>query len=141
MRPVKPAPLTIGSPSGTTGRSVTQPVPVGTRRAGPCRVRSATHRYRLGGHTLGQLTGGDPSLLRRINSAVVLRALRAAESPTLTDLTRVTGLSRPTVEGVVEGLIGTGLVVEAGAEEGARRQGRPARRYRFRTEAGHLLGI
>ncbi|MCX5016155.1 ROK family transcriptional regulator [Streptomyces sp. NBC_00555] len=90
---------------------------------------------------MGQLTGGDPSLLRRINSAVVLRALRAAESPTLTDLTRVTGLSRPTVEGVVEGLIGTGLVVEADAEEGARRQGRPARRFRFRAEAGHLLGI
>ncbi|MFD3328312.1 ROK family transcriptional regulator [Streptomyces sp. NPDC058701] len=90
---------------------------------------------------MGQLTGGDPSLLRRINSAVVLRALRAAESPTLTDLTRVTGLSRPTVEGVVEGLIATGLVVEAGAEEGARRQGRPARRFRFRAEAGHLLGI
>uniref|UniRef100_A0AAU2JMA4 ROK family transcriptional regulator n=1 Tax=Streptomyces sp. NBC_00049 TaxID=2903617 RepID=A0AAU2JMA4_9ACTN len=90
---------------------------------------------------MGQLTGGDPSLLRRINSAVVLRALRAAESPTLTDLTRVTGLSRPTVEGVVEGLIGTGLVVEAEPEEGARRQGRPARRFRFRAEAGHLLGI
>ncbi|MFG2710480.1 ROK family transcriptional regulator [Streptomyces goshikiensis] len=90
---------------------------------------------------MGQLTGGDPSLLRRINSAVVLRALRAAGSPTLTDLTRLTGLSRPTVEGVVEGLIGTGLVVEADAEEGARRQGRPARRFRFRTEAGHLLGI
>ncbi|GHB78019.1 transcriptional regulator [Streptomyces cirratus] len=90
---------------------------------------------------MGQLTGGDPSLLRRINSAVVLRALRAAGSPTLTDLTRVTGLSRPTVEGVVEGLIGAGLVVEADAEEGARRQGRPARRFRFRAEAGHLLGI
>ncbi|MCP3820187.1 ROK family transcriptional regulator [Streptomyces sp. A3M-1-3] len=91
---------------------------------------------------MGQLTGGDPSLLRRINSAVVLHALRSADSPTLTDLTRVTGLSRPTVEGVVEGLIGAGLVVEAPAEEGeARRQGRPARRFRFRAEAGHLLGI
>ncbi|MET8296342.1 ROK family transcriptional regulator [Streptomyces sp. NPDC005180] len=90
---------------------------------------------------MGQLTGGDPSLLRRINSAVVLRALRAAEAPTLTDLTRVTGLSRPTVEGVVEGLMGAGLVVEADAEEGMRRQGRPARRFRFRAEAGHLLGI
>ncbi|MFB6614931.1 ROK family transcriptional regulator [Streptomyces sp. NPDC085524] len=90
---------------------------------------------------MGQLTGGDPSLLRRINSAVVLRALRAAQAPTLTDLTRVTGLSRPTVEGVVEGLMGTGLVVEADVEEGARRQGRPARRFRFRAEAGHLLGI
>lgn len=118
---------------------------------------------------MGRLTGGDPSLLRRINSAVVLHALRAAtESPegrdagdgadpggvperapapapgcaTLTDLTRVTGLSRPTVEGVVEGLIADGLVVEMPAEEGGvRRQGRPARRFRFRAEAGHLLGV
>ncbi|MFI5804904.1 ROK family protein [Streptomyces sp. NPDC051561] len=94
---------------------------------------------------MGRLTGGDPSLLRRINSAVVLHALRGAgvaDSPTLTDLTRITGLSRPTVEGVVEGLIEVGLVVESAAEEGgAKRQGRPARRFRFRAEAGHLLGI
>jgi predicted NBD/HSP70 family sugar kinase len=88
------------------------------------------------------LTGGDPSLLRRINSAVVLHALRATDCATLTEVTRVTGLSRPTVEGVVEGLIEAGLVVEAAAEEGAaRRQGRPARRFRFRAEAGHLLGV
>ncbi|MBF6049774.1 ROK family protein [Streptomyces sp. NRRL B-1677] len=99
---------------------------------------------------MGRLTGGDPSLLRRINSAVVLHALRTAASPasplaaapTLTDLVKVTGLSRPTVEGVVEGLMESGLVVEAPAEDGeARRQGRPARRFRFRVEAGHLLGI
>ncbi|MET9293223.1 ROK family protein [Streptomyces sp. NPDC003077] len=91
---------------------------------------------------MGRLTGGDPSLLRRINSTVVLHALRGAHSPTLSHLVKVTGLSRPTVEGVVEGLIEAGLVAEAPAEEGAaRRQGRPARRFRFRTEAGHLLGI
>ncbi|MEV7465774.1 ROK family transcriptional regulator [Streptomyces kronopolitis] len=91
---------------------------------------------------MGRLTGGDPSLLRRINSTVVLHALRAADSPTLTDLVRATGLSRPTVEGVVEGLIEAGLVAETAAGAGAaRRQGRPARRFRFRTEAGHLLGI
>ncbi|MDQ1012233.1 putative NBD/HSP70 family sugar kinase [Streptomyces sp. V4I23] len=91
---------------------------------------------------MGRLTGGDPSLLRRINSAVVLHSLRGADSSTLTDLTRITGLSRPTVEGVVEGLIEAGLVVESVPEEGeARRQGRPARRFRFRAEAGHLLGI
>ncbi|NEB13337.1 MarR family transcriptional regulator, partial [Streptomyces coelicoflavus] len=88
------------------------------------------------------LTGGDPSLLRRINSAVVLHALRATDSATLTEITRVTGLSRPTVEGVVEGLIEGGLVVEAAADGAtARRQGRPARRFRFRAEAGHLLGL
>ncbi|MER5769619.1 ROK family transcriptional regulator [Streptomyces sp. NPDC001985] len=91
---------------------------------------------------MGRLTGGDPSLLRRINSAVVLHALRDAGSPTLTDLTRLTGLSRPTVEGVIEGLVETGLVSESVPEEGeARRQGRPARRFRFRVEAGHLLGV
>ena len=91
---------------------------------------------------MGRLTGGDPSLLRRINSAVVLHALRAADCATLTEITRVTGLSRPTVEGVVEGLIEAGLVVEKAADESvARRQGRPARRFRFRAEAGHLLGL
>jgi predicted NBD/HSP70 family sugar kinase len=91
---------------------------------------------------LGRLTGGDPSLLRRINSAVVLHALRATDCATLTEITRVTGLSRPTVEGVVEGLIEAGLVVEKAADESvARRQGRPARRFRFRAEAGHLLGL
>ncbi|MFE9097548.1 ROK family protein [Streptomyces sp. NPDC007264] len=91
---------------------------------------------------MGRLTGGDPSLLRRINSAVVLHALRATDCATLTEITGVTGLSRPTVEGVVEGLIEAGLVVEKAAEEGAaRRQGRPARRFRFRAEAGHLLGL
>ncbi|MDT0347386.1 ROK family transcriptional regulator [Streptomyces litchfieldiae] len=90
---------------------------------------------------MGSLTGGDPSLLRKINSAVVLRALREAEpSCSLTDLARVTGLSRPTVEGVLEGLGEAGLVAETGAA-GERRPGRPARRFRFRAEAGRLLGV
>ncbi|MCI3929099.1 ROK family transcriptional regulator [Streptomyces sp. AN091965] len=91
---------------------------------------------------MGRLTGGDPSLLRRINSSVVLHALRAADFATLTEITRATGLSRPTVEGVVEGLIEAGLVVETDVDDGAaRRQGRPARKFRFRAEAGHLLGL
>ncbi|MET8977249.1 ROK family transcriptional regulator [Streptomyces sp. NPDC004539] len=91
---------------------------------------------------MGRLIGGEPSLLRRINSAVVLHALRAADRATLTEVTRVTGLSRPTVEGVVEDLIGAGLVVEEAADVTVvRRQGRPARRFRFRAEAGYLLGV
>jgi predicted NBD/HSP70 family sugar kinase len=89
-----------------------------------------------------QLTGGDSSLLRRINSAVTLRALRDGAVLTLTQLVGETGLSRPTVEGVIEGLIESGLVAEVEAvDEGVRQRGRPARHFRFRAEAGHLLGI
>lgn len=93
---------------------------------------------------MGRLTGGDPSLLRRINSAVVLRTLRDARTQTLslTELVGRTGLSRPTIEGVIEGLTEGGLVAEVAHDPAdARRQGRPARRFRFRAEAGHLLGI
>jgi len=91
---------------------------------------------------LGRLTGGDSSLLRRINSAVVLHALRDAQTPSLTELVQSTGLSRPTVEGVIEGLAESGLVVEAPVDPGdARKQGRPARRFRFHAEAGHVLGV
>ncbi|GAB2898759.1 ROK family transcriptional regulator [Streptomyces mayteni] len=82
--------------------------------------------------------------MRRINSAVVLKALRDAEpSCSLTDLARVTGLSRPTVEGVLDGLTQAGLVTETDAPEpgGARRLGRPARRFRFRAESGRVLGV
>ncbi|MGW3245890.1 ROK family transcriptional regulator [Streptomyces sp. NPDC001070] len=91
---------------------------------------------------MGRLTGGDPSLLRRINSAVVLHALRGEPAVSLTELVHTTGLSRPTVEGVIDGLMESGLVVEAPQEPGdARKQGRPARRFRFHAEAGHLLGV
>ncbi|MEV1011361.1 ROK family transcriptional regulator [Streptomyces sp. NPDC049881] len=95
---------------------------------------------------MGGMVGGDPSLLRRINSAAVLRALReAGRTPrSLTDLAGATGLSRPTVEGVLDGLARSGLVAaseEPAVAAGTRRLGRPARRFRFRAEAGHVLGV
>ncbi|MFG2821595.1 ROK family protein [Kitasatospora sp. NPDC048365] len=89
-----------------------------------------------------RLTGGDSSLLRRINAAVTLRALRDGQSLTLTQLVGDTGLSRPTVEGVIEGLVQSGLVAEVDqVQESGRQRGRPARWFRFRAEAGHVLGI
>ncbi|GAA1162788.1 putative NBD/HSP70 family sugar kinase [Kitasatospora gansuensis] len=89
-----------------------------------------------------RLTGGDSSLLRRINAAVTLRALRDGQAVTLTQLVGDTGLSRPTVEGVIEGLIEAGLVAEVEqSQDSGRQRGRPARWFRFRAEAGHILGI
>ncbi|MDT0310564.1 ROK family transcriptional regulator, partial [Streptomyces sp. DSM 44917] len=76
----------------------------------------------------------------------MLRALRDAAAPaTLSELTRATGLSRPTVEGVLEGLARGGLVAEeaggGGGTQARRRAGRPARRFRFLAEAGRVVGV
>lgn len=92
---------------------------------------------------MAELTGGDTSLLRRINSALTLRVMRGGEPATLTRLVGATGLSRPTVEGVIETLIGCGLVTEVDpdAAGSSRQRGRPARHFRFRAESGHTLGI
>ncbi|WP_218003690.1 ROK family transcriptional regulator [Actinomadura latina] len=86
------------------------------------------------------LHGGDPSVLRRLNSAATLRALRDGGEATLSELAGRVGLSRPTTEGVLGELIRRGLVAESAPRPGAG-IGRPARRYRFRAEAGHALGI
>ncbi len=78
---------------------------------------------------------------------MTLRALREGHAVTLTQLVGDTGLSRPTVEGVIEGLVETGLVAEVeqppqpDGQPAAGRRGRPARWFRFRAEAGHILGI
>ncbi|MFI0350351.1 ROK family protein [Actinomadura sp. 9N407] len=86
------------------------------------------------------LHGGDPSVLRRLNAAATLRALRGGGEPTLSELARLVGLSRPTTEGVIGELTGRGLVAEVAPRSGSG-LGRPARRYRFRAEAGYALGL
>ncbi|MFJ2768432.1 ROK family protein [Streptomyces sp. NPDC087300] len=85
--------------------------------------------------------GHDLLALRRLNTTVVLRALHRRSPRTLAELAAETGLSRPTVEAAVEELAGRGLVGEATEGPGERPPGRPARRFRFRTEAGQVLGV
>lgn len=86
------------------------------------------------------LTGQDPALLRRLNAAAVLRALHAADELTLTQLVKTTAVSRATVEDVIAGL--DELVEEVGVKLGDPRPvGRPAKRYRFRADAGHVVGL
>ncbi|WP_055568802.1 ROK family transcriptional regulator [Streptomyces atriruber] len=84
--------------------------------------------------------GHDLNALRRLNTTVVLRALHRRSPRTLAELAASTGLSRPTVEAAVEELAERGLVGESAEESGERPPGRPARRFRFRTEAGYVLG-
>jgi predicted NBD/HSP70 family sugar kinase len=84
-------------------------------------------------------TGGDLSRLRQLNAATVLRALRADQPLTLTELSKRAGLSRASTEDVARDLLGRGWVTEVAPAAGT--VGRPARRYRFHAEAGRLLGV
>ncbi|MFG1604905.1 ROK family protein [Actinoplanes sp. NPDC049265] len=85
-------------------------------------------------------TGADLPRLRELNSLTVVRALRDHPPSTVTELSRRTGLSRPAVDVIAQGLVADGWagVLEPGASSAV---GRPARRYRFRAGAGHVLGI
>ncbi|MFE3454244.1 ROK family protein [Nonomuraea sp. NPDC059194] len=87
-----------------------------------------------------QLSGGDLQRLRQLNSLSSIRALRDARGPlTLTELAARTGLSRGSIVDVITDLHERGWIAEVEPTTGG--MGRPARRYRFRADAGHVLGI
>lgn len=86
------------------------------------------------------MQGGDLQQLRRLNALGGIRALRSAPQPlTLTELAALTGLSRASMGDVVTDLRERGWVAEVEPAPGV--MGRPARRYRFRADAGHVLGL
>lgn len=85
------------------------------------------------------ISGGDPSRLRRLNALMTIRVLRGSEPLTVSQLVGFTGLSRPAVEDVVSDLVEQGWVDVL--EPAATGMGRPARRYRFRSNARHVLGV
>ncbi|MFC7533946.1 ROK family protein [Actinoplanes sp. GCM10030250] len=85
-------------------------------------------------------TGADLPRLRELNSLSVVRALRDHPPSTVTELSQRTGLSRPAVDVIAQGLVtdGWASLLEPGASSAV---GRPARRYQFRAGAGHVLGV
>ncbi|MFI6481765.1 ROK family protein [Nonomuraea sp. NPDC050663] len=85
------------------------------------------------------VSGGDLQRLRKLNSLSVVAALRADGPMPLTNLAERTELARATVKQAVHDLIEQGWVAEMDPSAGAK--GRPARRYRFRAEAGRVLGL
>lgn len=83
-------------------------------------------------------------MLRWLNAAAVLAALRGAGSARVADLVASTNLTRPTVTQALAALERAGWAEMGPHEPGrlaVRRMGRPAQQVRFRAEAGHVLGI
>ena len=85
---------------------------------------------------------GSPGLLRRLNSAAVLHAVREDGPVSRADLARATGLSKPTVNAAVELLLEQGYVNERDDElVSPPRPGRRPRLLRFASGLGHVLGV
>ncbi|NUR88136.1 MAG: ROK family transcriptional regulator [Nonomuraea sp.] len=88
---------------------------------------------------MATLRGGDLSRLRQLNSLTAIGALRGAGPLTLSALAERAGLSRPSMKEVVGELMELGWVEEVPPTQGT--MGRPARRYRFRSSSGYLMGL
>jgi predicted NBD/HSP70 family sugar kinase len=74
----------------------------------------------------------------------VLRSIRSRGPISRTDLARETGLSKPTVNEVVEKLLAVSFVRESLPSDDATRPRRPGPRARllsFRADLGHVLGV
>jgi len=83
--------------------------------------------------------GGSP--FDRLPVTATLSALRDTQPRTLTELASATGLSRPTVEEALARLTEIEVVEELSPDLRGGKVGRPARLYRFRPEAGLVLGL
>ncbi|QKW07523.1 ROK family transcriptional regulator [Streptomyces sp. NA04227] len=86
------------------------------------------------------LPGGDQSALRHLNTSRVLQLLYEDGPLTINAISRVTGLSRPTVRGIVTALQDARLLRTDGQDSVAT-GGRPAQRYAFDRAAGCLAGL
>lgn len=81
--------------------------------------------------------GLDQGRVRRMNTVVVLRALAAAGEATLADLGRSTGLSRRTLQAILDELGRTGWAGESETASGG--AGRPAKSYAY--VADHRVAV
>lgn len=88
------------------------------------------------------MSGMNQSAVRRVNTSVVLRALAVSAGPTtLTALAERAGLSRRTIELILDSLVEAGWVAELERIPTSGSAGRPARRYELRAEHALLAAV
>lgn len=84
-------------------------------------------------------TANSASRVRHHNRRVLLHALRLQGSLSRAELARATGLTPQAIANIVEDLIGTGLVREAGRRKAKR--GQPPIEIEIAKDGGYALGI
>ncbi|WP_028265159.1 ROK family protein [Arthrobacter sp. MA-N2] len=82
-----------------------------------------------------------PQMMRRVNAATVLGAIRSSNAVTVSELMDVTGLTRATTISVCEDLMARGWIRELEKASDSYQKGRPARRFELDESAGCVLGI
>jgi len=88
------------------------------------------------------MAGMNQSAVRRVNTSVILRALAVSAGPTtLTALAEQAGLSRRTIELILDSLVDAGWVTELDRVPTSGCAGRPARRYELRAEHALLAAV
>ncbi|MEU8226304.1 ROK family protein [Kribbella sp. NPDC048915] len=83
--------------------------------------------------------GGDQTRLRHLNERAVLAAVRSAGESRVAQIVAQSGIGRTAVEEVLTSLVARRWLVEE--SPAIRGRGRPARSYRFRSEAGYVVGL
>ena len=81
-----------------------------------------------------------PDRVRELNSLTVISYLRGVDSATVTQLSQATGLSRTSISSTVAHLEKLGWILSLPPANG-NLAGRPAKRYRFASTAGLVLGV
>ncbi|MFF0159879.1 ROK family protein [Streptomyces sp. NPDC005263] len=88
------------------------------------------------------MPGMNQSAVRRVNTSVILRALAVSAGPvTLAELAERVGLSRRTIELILDALVDAGWVSELDRLPVTGCAGRPARRYELRAEHALLAAV
>lgn len=88
------------------------------------------------------MAGLDPKALRRLNTSVALRALAVESEPVgMAALADLTGLSRRTVELILDSLVEAGWVAELDRVPTTGTAGRPPRRFELRVEHSVLAAV
>ncbi|HIE96714.1 MAG TPA: ROK family transcriptional regulator [Planctomycetes bacterium] len=81
----------------------------------------------------------QPKLLSQLNERAVLRVLQANGPSSRAEVTRLAGVTRPTVSKAVASLLKSGLLEEFDAPENGR--GRPARKLRLGGATSQVIGL